>query len=171
MSVDAVHQTISKNMRRAPVEDFEDLVKAAESSGTKVLKMIPTINVAQVEDGFSCRRLAALASDGEWPYLANFRVVQVRRDSEDLLVRTDLTRTTRKVYSGLTKTTFSAEVLLLRKKCAGNEKSKRPVTAGAAHRCTQTRGRTFWEELGRGAKGSASSSSHRATAEKRGRHD
>ena len=50
--------------------------------------------MAQVEDGFSRQRLAALASDCERPYLADFRVFQVRRGSEDLLVKTDFTQTT-----------------------------------------------------------------------------
>ena len=90
MSADAVHQTISKNMRRAPVEDFGDFVKVTEASGAKVLVMSPGDNMVQVEDGFSRPRLAALANDGQRPYLANFRVVQVRRGTEDLLAKSEL---------------------------------------------------------------------------------
>ena len=91
------------------MEDFEDLVKVTESSGVKVLEMSPKVSIVQVEDGFSRPRLSALVNDGQRPYLADFRVVQVRRGSEDLLVKNELDTETWKMISRLTKTTFSAE--------------------------------------------------------------
>ena len=50
MSADAIHQAISKNTRKAPVEDFEDFVKTADLSGVKVLKMSLEVNMPQTSD-------------------------------------------------------------------------------------------------------------------------
>ena len=67
MSADAAHQTISKNMRRSPLEDFEDFVKVTEASVPRVLEMRPGTNMVLVEDGVSRHRWTALNNDGGRP--------------------------------------------------------------------------------------------------------
>ena len=105
MSADAIHQKISKNLKHRKVEDFADYVEATEATGTKVLEMSPQINMIDVEDGISRRRLTALSNDGQRPFLAEVKVVQVRRGTEELFVKQGLDEPTWMAYK-LTKTRF-----------------------------------------------------------------
>ena len=97
-----------RRLKHRTVEDFADYVEATEATGTKVLKMSPQINMMDVEDGISRQRLPALSSDGRLPYLAEVKVVQVRRGTEELFVKQGLNEPTWMAYR-LTKATFSAE--------------------------------------------------------------
>ena len=131
--------------------------------------MSPASNMVHVEDGISRQRLTALANEGQRPYLAGFRVVQVSRGSEELMVKTELTQTSWTVYSGLTKNTFSAEEELpLRQKNAGIDKSKIETICKVLVPHIAAHKRSFWEEMGKCAmKTSTGSPSPRAAKKRR----
>ena len=71
MSADAIHQVISKNLkRRGIVEDFADYVDATADAGVQCVVMEPGKNMVEVEDGVSRHALKVLADQGLRPYIA-----------------------------------------------------------------------------------------------------
>lgn len=70
-----------------------------DASEAEVLEMISATNMVQVEDDVRRQRLTVLSNDGQWPYLADLRVVQVPRGSEDRADRAELTQTTQREHS------------------------------------------------------------------------
>ena len=121
-------------------------MEATEGSGIKTVEMLPGVNMPDVEDDISRQRLAALSDEGERPYLADVKIVQVRRGSEKLLLKTGHRETTWKAYD-LTKTTFMAdEQLQLRTTRAGIEKEKIRILCETLVPHIAPHKRTFWNE-------------------------
>ena len=69
--------------------------------GVKAEIMQPGVNLVQTEDSTSRHALKVLAEDGERPYLATFKVVQMKRGSTELWTKTSLNDTTWTAYSVL----------------------------------------------------------------------
>ena len=81
------------------MEDLQDYVTATEDAGVKVVVMKPDINMTQTEDSISRHALKVLADEGERPYLATFKVVQVRRGSTELWTKTSFEATAWTAYN------------------------------------------------------------------------
>ena len=87
MAADAVHRTVSQNLRKAPVVDFADYVSSVEAANVTV-KLMDGSNMPAVTDVISRSRLATLSRAGERPYLADARLIQVRRGSTCIYLKT-----------------------------------------------------------------------------------
>ena len=108
MSADATHQVISKNLsKKGLVEDWRDYTDIVREV-CQPIEMQPGVNMPDVTSGISQSRLQSLANEGVRPYLASFKVIQVRRESELLFTKTKLSAQTWKSYD-LLRATVSAE--------------------------------------------------------------
>ena len=82
-------------------------------------------------------------TDGQRPYLTDYRAVQVRRGTEDLLVKKSWT-----LFRGLTKTMSSAEEqLTMRQKKAGTDATKLDAICRMLVPHISVHKRCFWENL------------------------
>ena len=149
MVADAVHQSISKNIRATErLEDFSDYVAAVEATGMKCIKMSPGNNMHKMEDGISKAKLKRLSADDERPYLARLKVISVRRGSELVFTKTSIGDNSYKAYD-LTMTTFDPteqpELLPASKKPGAPGKATDVLRSIAPH--MRSHKRVFWEEL------------------------
>lgn len=148
MAADAVHQAISKNLRRRDrVEDFKDFETATTQAGPTVIVMEPGINMVATEDGISRHALKLLADEAQRPRLAAFKVVKVRRGSEELLTKNAITQADWVAYN-ITKATFDPLEPLLQKDHSTSTDLLRVdgiVSKLVPHLSTHKRG--FWTAL------------------------
>ena len=95
MSADAIHQVISKNLKRkGVVEDFQDYLDSTADAGVRCTVMEPGKNMVEAEDAISRHSLKVLAEQGLRPYIAEFKTVKVQRGSDELFTKTALHRAT-----------------------------------------------------------------------------
>ena len=148
MSADAIHQVVSKNLRRAgKVEDLQDYVNETENAGVKVVIMKPGVNMVQTEDSISRHALKVLAEEGERPYLATFKVVQVKRGSTELWTKTSLSDTAWTAYNVVKSTSPVDEQPPIRQTAVTTSRERiegiciKLTPHMASHK------RVFWEQL------------------------
>lgn len=86
MSADTVHQVCNKGLKRKKtVADMEDYVGAIEAS-SRVVQMQPS-DFRDMRSGVSGQKLKLLGDCDSRPYLATFRVVEVRRGTDLLYTK------------------------------------------------------------------------------------
>ena len=148
MSADAVHQVVSKNLRRAgKVEDLQDYVTATEAAGVKVTIMKPAVNMVKTDDHISRHALKTLAEEALRPYISTFKMVQVRRGSRELWTKTSLHEPSWTAYDLLKATAAVDEQSNIRSQIPTASKERiegicdKLVSRMAPHK------RVFWETL------------------------
>ena len=154
MSADAIHQVVSKNLRRAgKVEDMQDYVTANEDAGVRVLCMQPGVNMVQTEDAISRHALKVLADEGERPYLASFKVVQFKRGSTELWTKTSLHDTVWTAYNVMKSSASVDEQPPIRQHAAtaSRERLEGIYTKLASHMAQHKR--LFWKQLVENSRG------------------
>ena len=149
MSADAIHQVVSKNLKRlGMVQDIQDYITATEDAGVKVTVMQPGVNMVKTEDCISRPALKTLADQDERPYIADFKLVQVRRGSRELWTKKSLLEPSWTTYSLLKNTSSVDEqppMIRHRTGTASKERLEGICTKLVPHMPRHKR--VFWEEL------------------------
>ena len=87
MSADAVHQVCNKGLKRKKiVADMEDFKDAVEPS-SRLIEMRPE-DFLEVKSGISSQKPKLLGDSDSRPYLASFRVIEVRRGTHLVYTKT-----------------------------------------------------------------------------------
>ena len=87
MSADAVHQVCNKGLKRKRVvADMDDFKDAIEPS-SRLLEMRPE-DFLEVKSGISGQKLKLLGDSDSRPYLASFKVIEVRRGTHLVYTKT-----------------------------------------------------------------------------------
>ena len=116
-------------------------------AGVKADIMKPGLNMILAEDSINRHALKVLAEEGERPYLATFKVVQVKRGSTELWTKTSLNATTWTAYNVLKSTSSADEQPCIRHHAvtASRERVEGIVTKLGPHMAPHKR--LFWEQL------------------------
>ena len=149
MAADAVHQTVSKKIRaKEKLEDFDDYTDVVNAAGVKSLRMEPGRNMLELKDGVSRGKLKALQQESDRPYLADFKVIEVRAGSELLYTKKQLNQTSFRAYD-LMKNSFDVvdtpELVTSTCPPAAREKALHILKHLAPHMMPHKR--LFWEAL------------------------
>ena len=147
MSADSVHQVIQKKVAKSnTVCDFQDFVTLTECSGVVVKTMNPE-DFLHFEDGVSRKKLTTLGKERVRPNIHHFRVLQARRGSEKIYVKTSHTEQTWRTYDLMKATYDSTEAPPHRDAPRGVKQGKIEEICRALLPLMPEHKRHFWKNL------------------------
>ena len=147
MSADSSHQQIQKKLGKAKsVHDFGDFVELVNNSGVRAEIMAPT-DFLELQDGVSRSKLDLLYKEGLCPKLREVRVLQARRGSELIHLKTSHGQQNFKRYDLIKSTYHPNDPVPRRQRARGINKDKIDTICRSLLPLMTGHSQLFWRQL------------------------